>query len=207
MKLKTLIALCKRDGVFRLYDRPNEDGEVTEQWLGTGGAVYPLPAGISYLTEESICGLFDITEKQQENIFFSHNPLPEGYSFEHAAAGEIMLDREKMTLGYGGRTVRPIITSGGLEFIDVDFLTPLADVADDLELYERRTADGGTYFAAKMGLMIVGVIMPLNIIEDKLVESVETLAGRLRDALAEKNARKSARLAVQDDQTELDGEE
>lgn len=34
MKIKTLAALCKKAGVFYLYDRITEDGEVAEQWLG-----------------------------------------------------------------------------------------------------------------------------------------------------------------------------
>ena len=90
-----------------------------------------------------------------------------------------------------------------MEFIDNDFLTPLADVADELELYERRTADGGVYFAAKMGLMIVGVIMPLAIVEEKLVESMETLAEKCRAALNVKIERDKRHEMERGEQTEL----
>lgn len=205
MKLKTLAAMCKRDGAFCLYDHVSAEGEITEQWLGTRGAVYPL-SGLPYLKEENLVALFDITEKQRESFYFNHSPLPTTINFDHTDTDETMLDREKITLGYGGRIVRPIITRGGLEFIDTDLLSPLSDIADELELFERRTAAGGTYFAAKMGLMIVGVIMPLSIIEEKLVENMETLAAKCRTALDKKTERERTRTAERDEQTQL-GEE
>ena len=185
MKINALIKLCKNKGAFCLYDRVNDEGGITEQWLGARGTAYPL-SGLPYLTEDNIIALFDITEKQREKIHISHGPLPESLSFEHTDDGEIMLDREIMTMGYGGRIVRPLITRNGLEFIDNDFLTPLADVADTLELFERQSSDGRTYFAAKMGLMVVGIFTPLSIIEEKLVENMETLAAKCRAALKEK---------------------
>ena len=102
--------------------------------------------------------------------------------------------------------MRPLITRDGLEFIDNNFLTPLADVADEIELFERRTADGGVYFAVKMGLMIVGVIMPLAIVEEKLVEGMETLAEKCRTALAVKIERDKRRDMERGEQTSLKGE-
>lgn len=53
MKIKTLAALCKKAGVFYLYDRITDDGEVAEQWLGNGGAVYPLH-GLPYMQENNL---------------------------------------------------------------------------------------------------------------------------------------------------------
>ena len=188
MKIKALAAMCKRKGTFRLYDRKNEDGKVIEQWLGTSEAVYPI-YGVPYLTEENIITLFDISEKQWKSYSFIHAPLPSGYCFDHTDSREVMLDREKMTLGYGGRIVRPLITRDGLEFIDDDFLTPLSDVADMLEIHERRTENDRVYFAAKVGLMIVGVIMPLTIIETRFVENMETLVSKCRAAFDGRNER------------------
>ena len=47
-----------------------------------------------------------------------------------------------------------------------------------------HTESGGVYFVAKTGLLIAGVVMPLNIIEEKFVENIETLAAKSRAALA-----------------------
>jgi len=210
MKIKVLANLCKRTRVYRLYDRVTDEGELIEQWLGTNAAIYPL-FGVPYLTTENLAALFDITEKQAEKMHFSHTQLPASINVEDVLQGETMLDKEAMTLGYGGRVVRPLVTRGGLEFIDNELLSPLSDVADVLELYERRTDEGGVYFAAKAGLMITGVIMPLNIIELKLVESTEALALKLRAAfdvkVAADEARAKERNAAQMKLNEGEGEQ
>ena len=208
MKLKALAGMCKREGTFYLYDRVDpESGEVIEQWLGTAGAVYPLPA-LPYLTEDHLAALFDITEKQRENVYFRHTQIPEWININHAAPDEIMLDREKMTLGYENRIVRPLMTRDGLEFIDNDFLTPIADVADSLELYERHADDGQVYFVAKVGFMVVAVFMPLSLIEEKFVENMEELAEKCRTALKlkyERDAQRKAANAVQMTLSEEEG--
>ena len=203
MKLKTLAGMCKREGAFYLYDRADpESGEITEQWLGTAGAVYPLPA-LPYLTENHLAALFDITKKQRENIHFRHEPLPEWINFSDADPSEVLLDREKITLGYGARIVRPLMTRDGLEFIDNDFLVPIADVADGLELYERHADGGQVYFVAKLGFMVVAVFMPLSLIEERFVENMETLAEKCRAALILKNERDAQRKAADAAQTKL----
>lgn len=196
MKLKTLAALCRKAGVFYLYDRITPDGEVAEQWLGDGGAVFPL-YGLPHMQENNLFTLFDITDKQREKIFFRHERLPEVINFGDMDANESMLDREKLTIGHAGRVLRPLQTRRGLVFIDVAQLSPLADLADTLELYERQTESGGTYIVAKSGFMLMGVVMPYNIIEKGFVEQVETLARQCRVAL---DTKERTRAAVADQQ-------
>lgn len=108
MKIKTLAALCKKAGVFYLYDRITDDGEVAEQWLGNGGAVYPLH-GLPYMQENNLFTLFDITDKQQDKIYFRHEHLPTtAINFEDVDPKESILDREKLTIGHAGRVLRPL---------------------------------------------------------------------------------------------------
>lgn len=198
MKIKTLAALCKKAGVFYLYDRITDDGEVAEQWLGNGGAVYPLH-GLPYMQENNLFTLFDITDKQQDKIYFRHEHLPTtAINFEDVDPKESILDREKLTIGHAGRVLRPLQTRRGLVFIDTAALQPLADLADTLELYERETEAGGTYIAAKSGFMLVGVIMPYNIIEKGFVEQVESLAKQCRIAFEAKERARA--VAVEDQQ-------
>jgi hypothetical protein len=186
-----------------------QDGGIVEQWLGPQGALFPL-SGLPCLTEENLITLFDISEKQRESLYFHHSQLPASINFDHTDEGETLLDREKCTLSYGGRTVLPLLTRGGLEFVDNDYLSPLADVAEMVELYERHTEDGGVYFAAKTGFMIAGVIMPLDIIDEKLLETLETLARKSRVALDLKNGREAEldrrRAASEGEQATFGGE-
>ena len=66
MKLKKVVALCNKAKGFRLFDKLDSTGEIT-QWLGDGYAIYPL-IGLPILDEETLCAVFDISEKQRENI-------------------------------------------------------------------------------------------------------------------------------------------
>lgn len=141
MKVKTLAALCRKNKAFCLYDRVTASGEVSGQWLGDGRAVYPI-AGLPYLEEESIYTLFDITDKQQSKILFRHEPLPGGINFEDVDPDEQPLDREKLSLAVDGKILEPLQTRRGVVFIDATYLSPLADAADMLELYERHTEAG-----------------------------------------------------------------
>jgi len=193
MKLKALGAMCKKAGVFRLYDQCNADGEVIAQWLGDGGATYPLH-GLPIFDEDHIAALFELTEKQLEKISIKrHEKLPAHLDFADHSPAEVALDDREMTLAYGKYIVKPLITRDGLELINNEYLTPLSDVADHLMIHERRTESGQAYFAFKMGLMLVGVVMPLNLIEDQFVESVEGLAVKARAALIAKREREERR--------------
>jgi len=193
VKLKVLGVLCKKAGVFRLYDQRNDEGSIVAQWLGDGGAIYPIH-GLPILDEDHVAAIFELTEKQLEKISVQrHEELPASLNFSDTDRAEIALDDREMTLAYGKYIVKPLITRDGLELINSEYLTPLADVADHLMIHERRTESGQAYFALKMGLMLVGVVMPLNLIEDQFVESVEGLAVKARAALIAKREREERR--------------
>jgi len=175
--------MCKNRGSLFLYDRVNESGETTEQWLGTGGAAYPL-AGLPHMTEEHLLTLFDITAKQREAMHFAHTQLT-GSRINHGDAddSEVRLDDLDLTLGYNGRRIRPYLTSSGPEFMDCAYLAPLSDAGEWLSIYERTTPNGQVYFAAKAGLLLLGVIMPVRELEEQFAEQLETLAKGLRAAI------------------------
>ncbi|MCL2575696.1 MAG: hypothetical protein FWE33_04610 [Defluviitaleaceae bacterium] len=185
MKLKTLAKVCRKEGFFALYDKMDNDGKVVEQWLGCWGAVYVLP-DLPHLTAEHIPRLFDLTAKQLGKITIKQQFLPENYNFDHDDKNESVCEREKMTIGYDGRILRPIMTKKGLELIDDDYLSPLDDVADELGIYERRTESGRAYFALKVGFLVVGIIMPYDGIDEILVEEIEKMAFKSRKALEAK---------------------
>jgi hypothetical protein len=187
MKLKTLAALCKKEGVFNLYDKVDGDGARKGQYMGTHAAIYQLSA-LPYIEAENICAMFDITAKQQEKISITQNGLKveERLEFGDTYPGETLLDKPEMRLEYGPHILLPLFTRQGLTMINAEYLAPLADVADDLELYERRTPNGNTYIAAKFGFMLEGVIMPIKVVDEMFVAQVEELARRANVALRDK---------------------
>ncbi len=187
MKMKALAALCKNECMFLLYDLADENGEIYEQWLGVSGAAFPLQ-DMPILSENHIITIFDLTSKQLETITIKRSPANVALNFDHRDDAEIRLGLERNVFSYKKYTLMPLKTRNGVDFINADYLEPLKDIADNLELYERRTTDGQTYFAAKMGFMIVGIIMPQTISED-FVEYMENLASKSRVALTHQKER------------------
>ena len=64
-------------------------------------------------------------------------------------------------------------TSRGLVCINSQFLKPFQGLKEGYELYERFSEKQGIYIAVKSGFSLVGIILPLKIIDDKFVEELE----------------------------------
>ncbi len=181
MKMKAIAAICKRQKRFYLFD-----SEVGEQWLGDGCAIYPL-FKMPQLNEQNIYTIFDIPERQQSKMYFTQGALPEGVNFEDTVQCENILEPAKMEIGYAGKVLRPLLTSQGLIFIDVQYLEPLSDVADMIELYERVDRAGKAYIVAKTGFILMAVIMPYDVITKDFVEQLKDLTRNCNLAFSASN--------------------
>ena len=168
MKLKKVLSICKTNGLYYLYDRIDRSGEIT-QWLGDGYALYPLD-GLPILDEESFCAVFDITGKQREKILFRHERLPYETTFIN-----------------GGLRLKPLKTNNGVMFIRSLYLSPLEDVIDMVQFYERTTPQGGSYIVAKAGFLTAAVIMPY-VISKKFADELEELSYQCRHFLNTRSA-------------------
>lgn len=63
----------------------------------------------------------------------------------------------------------------GLVFIESRYLSPVSDVLDVLELYERVTPFGAPYIVAKAGFLLQAVIMPCDVISAQFVQRLQEL--------------------------------
>lgn len=191
MKHKTLFNLCKACGIFCLFDHTDAETGTVSQWLGSGSFAYPI-FKLPYLTKEFLIEMLDLTSKQVEKITFRHLPnLPGTVSFLDSDPSDILLCQNFPRFIHNGDVVQPLSTSAGLKFIDMSYLTPLSDI-EDLELYERRGTDNKIYFVAKVGLLVVGVILPTEqIINEDFTYKLETLARECRKAFMIKNEKES----------------
>ena len=75
-------------------------------------------------------------------------------------------------------------------FIESRYLSPVSDVLDVLELYERVTPFGAPYIVAKAGFLLQAVILPTDIITAQFVHGVKDLARQCAAALAEKEEKR-----------------
>lgn len=181
MKLKKVVALCNKEKQYILFDKLDSTGEIT-QWLGDGYAIYPLN-GLPILDEETLCAVFDISEKQRENIIVRRQSMPEAINADDTDPSERVLSDDDFSIIYGGAELQPLKTRSGIIFIQRKYLAPLEDVLDMIQLYERVTPDGQSYIAAKAGLLIAAVIFPYKVVNEKFVTRLEEITRECRRVL------------------------
>lgn len=191
MKLKKVAALCCKTGAIRIFDQVGGAGEVVCQWLGDGYVAYPM-VGLPYMNTDNICAMFDIPEKKQEKMTFRHATAPESINWDDADQEERQLDDPKLCVRYECREMLPLRTQEGIIFIQEKYLAPL-DNPDYMRLYERRSRSGGVYIVAKVGMMIQAIIMPMNVVNEDLVDKLDELTAMCRTALQQKNMMRTER--------------
>lgn len=174
MKIKSIAAICKKNKNIAIFERYSDDGDILTQYIGDGSAVYPV-VGLPKLDKESLLTIFDVPEKDRDNYFVKTLGVPAGISFEDTDETERHVEREGISIIYSGRTLKPIRTTRGLVFIESRYLSPVADVLDVLELYERITPHGTPYIVAKAGFLLQAVIMPYDVISQQFVDNLKRL--------------------------------
>lgn len=87
MKIKSIAAICKKSKRVVLYSKRNIEGDIVQQYISDGSAVYPV-SGLPALDEESILTIFDIPEKQREDWFVKDADIPDGINFEDMDSSE-----------------------------------------------------------------------------------------------------------------------
>ena len=179
MKIKKIINLCKENGQLRIFE-----GEGA-QWISDGRAVYPL-FGLPYFDEQNICAAYDISAKQAEKMHITFDlELPASYDFSNETAAEILCERGAPI--FGG--LIPITTSHGIEFIQSKFLTPFEGHDDNmLYIFERTTAAGATYFVIKDGLMLSGLVLPYDCINEGFVNDLKNICEQCEISLFNKKS-------------------
>ncbi len=187
MKIKKIIDICKKHGILYIL---NGNGV---QWISDGAALYPL-YNVPEFDEETLCRTFDITEKQQQKITFRQEiRLPSQFCFEDFAPGEVMCEQSPVIISGGTHGIVACKTSQGIMFLDRKYLAPLEDTAEGmLEIFERMTADGQIYFAAKSGFMLLALILPYDAINEIFVKQLKTLCEQCEIALFNKQSRERA---------------
>lgn len=181
MKIKSIAAICKKGKQVILYNR-HESGGTLQQYIGDGMTAYPV-SGLPELDEESVLTIFDVPEKQREDWLVRVMAAPEGINFEDTDVNEKMIERDNLSIVYSGKTLKPLQTRRGLVFIESRYLSPVSDVLDVLELYERFTPQGTPYIVAKAGFLLQAVIMPYDVITAGFVERLQRLASDCAFAL------------------------
>ena len=175
MKINKIAGICKRAGMIRLYDEHTGD----MQWCGTDAAIYPLYS-LPVLDSDNVGPVMNFSDKELKNIVVEHVRIPLRYDVNDTAKGEKYIGEPIFRFLIGSTVYnayhRPI--TGGVLFINADYLKPLLGGEDDPELY-LRGIDSLTdeYIAVKQGLMLAAIIEPeINLLSASLINSVTAFA-------------------------------
>ena len=171
MKINKIAGICKRAGMIRLYDEHTGD----MQWCGTDAAIYPLYS-LPVLDSDNVGPVMNFSDKELKNIVVEHVRIPLRYDVNNTAEGEKYIGEPVFRFLIGSTVYnayhRPV--TGGVLFINADYLKPLLGGEDDPELY-LRGIDSLTdeYIAVKQGLMLAAIIEPeINLLSASLANSV-----------------------------------
>lgn len=182
MKINKIAGICKRAGMIRLYDEHTGD----MQWCGTDAAIYPLYS-LPVLDGDNVGPVMNFSDKELKNIVVEHVRIPLRYDVNDTAEGEKYIGEPVFRFLIGSTVYnayhRPI--TGGVLFINADYLKPLLGGEDDPELYLREGGRTGEYIAAKQGLMLAAIIEPEKaLINVRNADTVDTFAQAMQDELA-----------------------
>ena len=168
MKLKKVQSLCKAAAEYMICDNRMDLGQrVDSQWIGTRDAMY-LATGLPYLTEDSLCNLWDVPQAKRDKLDMQHESWWTSVPMDVSIADTTGADETAELLGIGlivrGETLLPITTGHGMLFLWERYLLPLMDTlaTGALELCIRPAKSDGWYIIAKARTSIVGVFRPCN---------------------------------------------
>lgn len=168
MKIKSVESIVKSNRNIQIKVGPEG-----VQWLGDGSAFYPLH-GFPVLGEETIFRFFDIPEDKQGKYTYTEGEFPEWADLEDFSKSDRMLERSEIRILASGMKLLPLFTGNRVYFIDERYLTPFSDEENGVELYERRWSTS-IVIAVKIGFLLAGIIAPVRMESDKLMEIVKRM--------------------------------
>ena len=167
MKIKSIAAICKKQKSVIIHNTDTE-GVI----LNTGAAAY-MCMGLPKVTEKELLAIFDIDPCKWGGWRVCIQPVSGKLNFEDNDSDEELINRADVTFCYQGVEIAPLMTSSGIIFLDTKYLVPFSDL-DSYELYERITSEGSPYIAVKAGMILVGLILPIEMGDDfcKLIADI-----------------------------------
>jgi hypothetical protein len=182
MKISSVARLCKRTKtIILLNNNPEKPGAA--QWVSNGFAMYPL-YGLPVLSETHIFTIFEIQNKDKEKYKFRRDMMPAHINLAHTDETDKPLQWPRITLGVKGSNWMPLEISSGLSFIDMDYLAPYGDPTG-IELHERKDAAGKPWIAVKMGMYLVGMLIPEVMLTESIAQPLRDLAKQCEERLSE----------------------
>lgn len=153
MQTKNIEKMIRRTGIAEIV------AGAENVWVGNGQALAPL-FDFSSLTEQQVWTLFNVAEKDREKISVEFRE-PAAYEFADQIHGEELLEPASLALQWGGVEMAAIPGSREMLFAQTAYLAPFLKEDPQTRFWARWTEDGPV-IAVKSGLLLKGLIRPLN---------------------------------------------
>lgn len=177
MKFKKIETILKSKRAIIICEGPDC------QWLGDGKAFYPC-YNFPHLDEKTLPVILDISEEKTDEYTIKVKGLPKSVSFLDVDNAEIPLKRGAFKFVIDGMHLEPIETSRGMVLINTKYLNPYMDEKEGVQLYERTNEMGNeVYIAVKKGFVLIGIITPMNIIDESFIRIMENIVNSSKVAL------------------------
>ncbi|MBR0537482.1 MAG: hypothetical protein IJK40_04980 [Clostridia bacterium] len=167
MRIKNIEKLLKRTKT--IVTMPDPEQRIL--WFSDGAVYVPL-FDFSVLIQQQIFTLLNIPVDQVDKFLYSESTLPEDFNFTETDQNEELLERSEILLTFGGWTLEPLMTAGGIIYLSTDDLKSFEKEDENIHLYCRLTPEGAPYVAVKAGMFLKGLIMPKTEVVTPMLSNV-----------------------------------
>lgn len=178
IKISKIAKVCKSTGQALIYD---VDGT---QWIGAGSAIYPL-YGMPEVDTDTIKAVLSLSEKDADSMTIMDCAVPTGISFTDRESGDISIGAPLLRVFYGNEqcsaySVTDECGETKLLMIRDEYMRPFSDCYLPAELVYRHEGDI-EYIAVMDGLILTGIVLPVDIKDDRFVESIDAMSALLHN--------------------------
>lgn len=196
MKMSKLSKTVKRAGSCYIV---HGDGEM---WMGTGYGLYRASAAPMIHGSEQAGMILSLPEIGDGKISYHEGRIDDTCTYMgldlRDAAPEQIAKPFQVPAVVKGKLVSCLRTSGSgrLVFYDPALLAPIEDDIRRSEYREytvRETENGAAYIAVKNGMEVLGVILPVRILDEEYLRTLQSFWEMCRDQYAEDRKRAALR--------------
>ncbi len=170
MKIKKIAAICKPWKRVDLITK-SEGRTIDAQYIKAGAGIYPV-RGLPAINPEQLLTLFDIPENKRDDWTAERLPPdPDRYNLADMDEHERPVYMIPFEFRWGETEYQPVKTSRGVLLIPAELFGPLELGTGMFDLFERENSFGELYLAAKVGMILQGLIFPQDILTEHFMEA------------------------------------
>lgn len=175
MNLEKVINICKKAKRFVVF-RQNPK----TQWLGDDVAAY-LVTNSPKFTPEYLTASASLKPQDVESTVFKNTDFPDAFETSDNTVVEIPVELSEITINFSDGEYTPVFTTKGVRFVKTVYFEPFSK--EDIEIFERLTAEGQMYFVIKVGMFVNAIIIAQdNYLDTETVAQFETIAKKMQFA-------------------------